>query len=217
MSRIERKYTYVIVGFSGLVIQEITIRLVPALSKVVKSPNWLTALNILLAVLICMALRQGMYPVAGGLIILTLFIDLTDGYLARYMHKASDLGAFFDLTADMVVWIATLIGIHLVTMSPYPFYIFAVYILEVHGKWLIEDKLSPLSEARGTAGEGMVSTLRRFARRLSLLFNPFDSMTVLALILFFDNTFIGVWLIYELIRRSLGAARSLAGNVIARI
>ncbi len=47
MSRIEREYTYVIVGFSGIVIQEITIRLIPALSKVVKNPNLLTSLNIL--------------------------------------------------------------------------------------------------------------------------------------------------------------------------
>ena len=77
-------------------------------------PNHLTTVRLLVGAAGALALAHGGYVwmnVGAWLVVLSNFIDHTDGELARIAGKGSRLGHFYDLAADALVTIALFAGI----------------------------------------------------------------------------------------------------------
>jgi phosphatidylglycerophosphate synthase len=78
------------------------------------TPNHLTTLRLLIGAAGALAFAQGGYGwsnLGAALIVLSNFIDHTDGELARISGKTSRFGHFYDLASDAFVTIALFAGI----------------------------------------------------------------------------------------------------------
>lgn len=78
------------------------------------TPNHLTTLRLLLGVVCAVAFAQGGYAAANigaVLLVLSNFVDHTDGELARISGKSSRFGHFYDLACDALVTVALFVGI----------------------------------------------------------------------------------------------------------
>jgi len=83
-------------------------RLVRPLKHTRVTPNHLTTVRLLIGVVGAIALTRGGYlwtNVGAFLIVLSNFVDHTDGELARISGKGSKFGHFYDLAADALVTI----------------------------------------------------------------------------------------------------------------
>jgi phosphatidylglycerophosphate synthase len=83
-------------------------RLVTPLKDTRITPNHLTTLRLLLGLAGAACLAQGGFWLANAgalLIVLSNFVDHTDGELARISGKSSQIGHFYDLTSDALVTI----------------------------------------------------------------------------------------------------------------
>lgn len=73
-------------------------------------PNIVTAIRVLLAGIIVWLLVQEQFIVAGILIIIVSLTDGLDGFLARRLNKSTLGGSLFDLVADEVLFMPSLIA-----------------------------------------------------------------------------------------------------------
>lgn len=83
-------------------------RLVRPLKHTRVTPNHLTTVRLLIGLAGAIALTQGGYlwtNIGAFLIVLSNFVDHTDGELARISGKGSKFGHFYDLAADALVTI----------------------------------------------------------------------------------------------------------------
>lgn len=94
-------------------IEPISTSLGTSLGRAGVSPNYLTGLGFVFAVLA--GVSFGTLPsktyVAAGLIVLSGFMDILDGAVARAMQKVSKTGSFTDSTLDRLAEIAIYSGI----------------------------------------------------------------------------------------------------------
>lgn len=69
------------------------------------TPNVITAVRICLAFVSVALFRQGFYLnlTALALLVITIWLDAVDGYVARRSGSSTDAGAAFDIAADRVV------------------------------------------------------------------------------------------------------------------
>lgn len=77
------------------------------------TPNHLTTLRLLIGLAGALCLAQGGFGWinAGALlIVLSNFVDHTDGELARISGKSSKIGHFYDLAADALVTVTVQVG-----------------------------------------------------------------------------------------------------------
>ncbi len=77
------------------------------------SPNHLTTLRLLIGVAGALCLARGGFAWANAgalLIVLSNFVDHTDGELARIGGKSSRIGHFYDLAADALVTVMLFVG-----------------------------------------------------------------------------------------------------------
>jgi archaetidylinositol phosphate synthase len=91
-------------------------RLVTPLVDTFVTPNQLTTLRLLigLAGALCLAYGGFAWSNAGALlIVLSNFVDHTDGELARISGKSSRIGHFYDLACDALVTVALFVGMGL--------------------------------------------------------------------------------------------------------
>lgn len=91
-------------------------RLVTPLVDTFVTPNQLTTLRLLigLAGALCLARGGFAWTNAGALlIVLSNFVDHTDGELARISGKSSRIGHFYDLACDSVVTVLLFVGMGL--------------------------------------------------------------------------------------------------------
>ncbi|HTJ95260.1 MAG TPA: CDP-alcohol phosphatidyltransferase family protein [Pararobbsia sp.] len=78
------------------------------------TPNHLTTLRLLIGTLCAIAFGMGGYHYANlgaVLLVLSNFVDHTDGELARISGKTSRFGHFYDLACDALVTVALFVGI----------------------------------------------------------------------------------------------------------
>lgn len=78
------------------------------------TPNHLTTVRLLIGVAGALAFTQGDYAwcnIGALLVVLSNFIDHTDGELARISGKTSKIGHFYDLASDAFVTVALFAGI----------------------------------------------------------------------------------------------------------
>lgn len=96
-------------------------RLVTPLIHTAITPNHLTTLRLLIGLAGAYCLAHGGYAwmnAGAGLIVLSNFVDHTDGELARISGKTSQFGHFYDLASDALITIALFICMDL-GMQPY--------------------------------------------------------------------------------------------------
>jgi phosphatidylglycerophosphate synthase len=89
-------------------------RLVTPLKDSWITPNHLTSVRLLIGLAAAAAFTPGTYlwsNVAALLLVLSNFVDHTDGELARVSGKSSRIGHLYDLASDAVVTILLFIGI----------------------------------------------------------------------------------------------------------
>lgn len=94
-------------------------------------PNTVTAVRVVLAGIIAWLLWQGEYLAAGILLLIAAGTDGLDGFLARRLGQSSLAGSLFDLVADEILFMPSLIlaisaGLFsrsdsLMPFNPYPY------------------------------------------------------------------------------------------------
>jgi phosphatidylglycerophosphate synthase len=99
-------------------------------------PNILTAVRVVMAGVIAWLLWQGEFFAAGTLIVIAAATDGLDGLLARRLGQSSLGGSLFDLVADQLLFmpsliLATAVGLFskadgLLPFNPYPYVVFAL-------------------------------------------------------------------------------------------
>jgi len=99
-------------------------------------PNVVTAVRVVMAGIICWLLWQGQFLAAGILIVIAACTDGLDGLLARRLGQSSLGGSLFDLVADEILFMPSLIlaimaGLfsradHLMPLNPYPYAVLAL-------------------------------------------------------------------------------------------
>lgn len=87
-----------------------------AFAKLGLSPNQWTAVSILPALGAFWFLFQGEYAYAAGMLILSAFLDMVDGAVARETGKASTKGAYLDTITDRYVEFIVVLGIFFAAM-----------------------------------------------------------------------------------------------------
>ncbi|WP_041680964.1 MULTISPECIES: CDP-alcohol phosphatidyltransferase family protein [Cupriavidus] len=98
-------------------------RLVEPLKDSWVTPNHLTTLRLLTGMAGVACLTQGGFAWANGgalLVVLSNFIDHTDGELARISGKSSKLGHFYDLFSDAVVTILLFVSMGIGVSGQFP-------------------------------------------------------------------------------------------------
>src|SRR6202453_3633231 len=91
-------------------------RLVTPLVNTFVTPNHLTTLRLLIGVAGALGFARGgfAWTNAGALlIVLSNFVDHTDGELARISGKSSRIGHFYDLACDALVTVLLFVGMGL--------------------------------------------------------------------------------------------------------
>ncbi|MGF6530023.1 archaetidylinositol phosphate synthase [Paraburkholderia sp. GAS33] len=91
-------------------------RLVTPLVNTFVTPNHLTTLRLLIGVAGALGLARGGFVWANAgalLIVLSNFVDHTDGELARISGKSSRIGHFYDLACDALVTVLLFVGLGL--------------------------------------------------------------------------------------------------------
>ncbi len=99
-------------------------------------PNIITAVRVVLAGIIAWLLWQGEFLAAGILILIAAATDGLDGLLARRLGQSSLGGSIFDMVADELLFMPSLIlaiiaGLfsrtdHLMPLNPYPYAVLAL-------------------------------------------------------------------------------------------
>jgi phosphatidylglycerophosphate synthase len=99
-------------------------------------PNIITAVRVVMAGIIAWLLWQGEFFAAGTLIVIAAATDGLDGLLARRLGQSSLGGSLFDLVADQLLFMPSLIlataaGLFskadgLMPFNPYPYVVFAL-------------------------------------------------------------------------------------------
>jgi phosphatidylglycerophosphate synthase len=99
-------------------------------------PNIITAVRVVLAGIIAWLLWQGEFLAAGILILIAAATDGLDGLLARRLGQSSLGGSIFDMVADELLFMPSLIlaiiaGLfsrtdHLMPFNPYPYAVLAL-------------------------------------------------------------------------------------------
>ncbi len=181
------------VGLSGTLLQFIAFKTVPKLSKHISDPNYVSFTNFILIFIIFFLLIYDFFEAAAFFILLSLFLDLVDGSLARYLNKTSKKGEILDSLADLSLWLSVIAALFIVTDHPLLILILIIYCLDLYLRLIILD-----SEAQKEITNGFSSS--RFSN-LKIVFNHFDSLAILSAILVIDARLIFIWIIFEFLRR----------------
>jgi cardiolipin synthase len=99
-------------------------------------PNVITAVRVVMAGIICWLLWQGEFLAAGILIVIAAATDGLDGWLARRLGQTSLGGSIFDMVADQLLFMPSLIlaiiaGLFaradgMMPFNPYPYAVLAL-------------------------------------------------------------------------------------------
>jgi len=188
-----KKHPILEIGLSGTFLQFIALKIVPELSKYIRDPNYISFTNFALTFSIFFLIIYSFFKVAAILILFSLFLDLVDGSLARYLDKTSKKGEILDSLADLSLWLSVIAAIFIVTDHSLLIFILIIYCLDLYLRLIILN-----SDVQKEITDGFFSA--RFSN-LKILFNHFDSLAMLSVILIVDMKLILMWIIYEFLRR----------------
>ena len=72
-------------------------------------PNTITAIRVVMAVVIAWLLLQGEFFAGGIVLVVAALTDWMDGFIARRLGQASLVGSLFDVVADELLFMPSLI------------------------------------------------------------------------------------------------------------
>jgi phosphatidylglycerophosphate synthase len=196
-NKLNKRYKLQDIGFSGLFFQEISIRLVPLLPSNI-TPNFITFMGFISSILVFYFISVGS-SIAGYLILIALWLDLSDGYVARHLGKTSNFGHLFDALVDMILWLGVILGLYFYNQSTIQLYIISIYLINIYIRFQIKT-LSFTSNPK--IESNIVVSSGNFLKK-RLLTNHFDVMTILSILLIYNIEYSFYWLIYELLRRGI--------------
>ena len=200
---LKRRYGFKHIGIFGLLLQEISIRLVPLYPKSVTG-NMITALGFISSMLVLYFLIQG-NRTAGLFILLSLFLDLPDGYVARNLGQSSKSGHLFDAIGDLTLYLCVLTGLYIHIRINLPFYILNVYIIDLFLRFQLGYSpltLGPKSESkRLLKSSPKMKMLKRANSIINPFINHFDVLALLSILIIIDINLARYWMLYDLIRR----------------
>jgi hypothetical protein len=200
-----RRYTVKHIGISGYLFQELSIRLVPHLPKKL-SANTVTLLGFLSSFSFFYLFIKEV-RVAGLFILLALFLDITDGCIARNRGQTSEFGRVFDGFVDLSLYLYSLTAIFFHMTSKLAFAVLIAYVLDLFLRYQLgypTDVFEPMSHSKRLLRS---SQKPENVKRLNLLLHPlvlnhFDTMALLAVLIMGNIQLSYYWLIYELARRT---------------
>tara|TARA_B100001765_G_scaffold27103_1_gene15108 strand:- start:725 stop:1333 length:609 start_codon:yes stop_codon:yes gene_type:complete len=85
--------------------------IIPLLAKGKISPNTITIIGFVFALITMILISQGYLLISGILIIISSIFDLLDGALARYTNNTTNFGKFIDAVIDRLSEIAIYVGL----------------------------------------------------------------------------------------------------------
>ncbi len=108
----------------------------PELKLSLNVPNAITAVRVVMAIIIALLLWQRQFLTAGILIVIAAATDGLDGFLARRLGQSSLGGSIFDMVADQLLFMPSLIlaiiaGLFaradgMMPFNPYPYAVLAL-------------------------------------------------------------------------------------------
>lgn len=168
------------------------------------TPNQLTVVGFVLVSSVGLLLAQGMFRMAGVLIIVTALFDALDGGLARYTNRVSPFGAFLDSTLDRyaegalyggLLWWYMQQGAHVEAMLVYAAILGSIMVSYTRAR------------AEGIGVECKVGLFTRFERIavlvLALLFNLLTPALVVLAIFSNLTAFQRMWHVYRQTARTV--------------
>ncbi|MCK5022872.1 MAG: CDP-alcohol phosphatidyltransferase family protein [Candidatus Aenigmarchaeota archaeon] len=138
-------------------------------SKVGLSPNQWTFITIIPTLIAVYFLMENQFLMAALFFIVSAFIDLVDGSVARVMGKVSKLGAYFDTIMDRYVEGIILFGLLFVGLPDFYISASAWIVLYLIGSFMTTYAKSAAKEKNLTVDEIKGGLLER-AERLIILF-----------------------------------------------
>ncbi|MEE9323307.1 MAG: CDP-alcohol phosphatidyltransferase family protein [Candidatus Aenigmarchaeota archaeon] len=147
----------------------ISIKIGMIFSKVGLSPNQWTLLTIIPTLIALYFLIERQFLMAAGFFIVSAFIDLIDGSVARVMGKASKLGAYLDTIMDRYVEWIIVFGLLFANLPNFYIPIYAWIFLYLIGSFMTTYAKSAAKEKELVEKEIKGGLLER-AERLIILF-----------------------------------------------
>jgi len=140
-----------------------------AFSKLGLSPNQWTALTLVFAVITMYFLVEKNFLLAALFLLITAFIDIIDGSVARVTGKATKLGAYFDTIADRYVETIIIFGLLFASLPNFFIPVYAWVFLYFFGSLMTTYAKSAASE-KGLVKKELSGGLLERADRMVLLF-----------------------------------------------
>ena len=155
-------------------------------SKLGLSPNQWTLLTIIFALLTLYFLIKSDFLIAAIFLIITAFIDLVDGSVARFLGKTSNFGAYLDTIVDRYVEAIIIFGLLFATLPNVFIPIYAWIFLYLFGAMMTTYAKSSAKEKELVSKEIKGGFLERAERMLilfiGLLLAFFDAFYLSAII-----------------------------------
>jgi archaetidylinositol phosphate synthase len=151
--------------FSGL-----SIKIGIAFSKLRISPNQWTLLSIIPALIAMYFLANSQFIYAAVLFILSSFMDLIDGSVARITGKASRLGAYMDTIVDRYVEGIIIFAMLFASLPDFYIPVYAWIFLYMFGSLMTTYSKSAAKEKELIIGKELKGGLLERAERLIILF-----------------------------------------------
>ncbi len=147
-------------------------------------PNHITLLGLLLAIICCYLLINGMWLFASFALIISGFFDMLDGAVARYSNTATSFGKFLDSFVDRVCESLVLAGILIYFIFTEPNGISALLAYTSICSSIIVSYSRARAESLGIAStEGLMTRAPRVITLIIgiFIFSFLDNLTVLNL------------------------------------
>jgi len=180
------------VGNSGLLFQKVINYNIKWIIFFFPHPNIITLLNIIIVSFGYFFLEWNNYLVVGIIIIISLFLDLADGSVARKLNKVSKLGNLLDNFSDYYFILFVIFVVFKFNKSIFILSLLIGFmIFSMATRFVINEiKNQPPLPPSGTS-------------YLRVIFNHFDSHILLSLIIIIDLTYLNYWINFEIFRRSM--------------
>jgi len=161
-------------------------------SKLPISPNQWTIISLIPAIAAAYYLSQNIFLTAAVLLIVSAFLDLVDGSVARVTGRATKFGAYLDTIVDRYVEFIVLIGLMLAVLPAFivPAYVWLFAYLfgammTTYSKAAAKEKLD--AEIKGGILERAERFILLFIGVVIAFYNPLYLVYILALLAVLTN------------------------------
>jgi archaetidylinositol phosphate synthase len=174
--------------------EKLSVKLGAAFSKLGLSPNQWTMLSILPALAALYFLVNSQFLQAAAFFILSAFLDMVDGAVARVMGKATRLGAYLDTMVDRIIEFLIVLGLVFIGLPdfylPAAVWIFIYYfgaVMTSYSKAAAKEKDLIEKEISGGLAERAERLIILFIGILLAALDPVYLTYVIVILAFLSN------------------------------